>query len=193
MANIATTTYHVTGTREAVNNLWSVLQDMQVNDHDLHLADLARRFGIDCEKKQISTRGYIYWADFEEGEQQDVLQFETESAWDACNQLFIEINHVLKDALSISWRVCEPCMDIFYTHDEGDVFPEECCVTSHGGPFEDVSNQVFDTVDEAIQEWISKMGIEQGSRSQDEMLAYINDFEYDNEDTCFLINRFIFE
>ena len=55
MANIATATYHVTGTREAVNNLWSVLQDMQVNDHDLHLADLARRFGIDCEKKQIST------------------------------------------------------------------------------------------------------------------------------------------
>ena len=193
MANIATTTYHVTGTREAVNNLWSVLQDMQVNDHDLHLADLARRFGIDCKKKQISTRGYIYWADFEEGEKQDVLQFETESAWDPCNQLFLEINHVLKDALSISWRVLEPCMDIFYTHDEGGVFPEECCVTSHGGPFEDVSNQVFDTVDEAIQEWISKMGIEQGSRSQDEMLAYINDFEYDNEDTCFLINRFIFE
>ena len=51
MANIATATYHVTGTREAVNNLWSVLQDMQVNDHDLHLADLARRFGIDCENK----------------------------------------------------------------------------------------------------------------------------------------------
>ena len=51
MANIATTIYHVTGTREAVNNLWSVLQDMQVNDHDLHLADLARRFGIDCENK----------------------------------------------------------------------------------------------------------------------------------------------
>ena len=193
MANIATTTYHVTGTREAVNNLWSVLQDMKVNDHDLHLADLARRFGIDCEKKQISTRGYIYWADFEEGEKRDVLQFETASAWDACNQLFIEINHVLKDALSISWRVCEPCMDIFYTHDEGDVFPEECCVTSYGGPFEDVSNQVFGTVQDAIQEWISKMGIEQGSRSQDEMLAYINDFEYDNEDTCFQINRFIFE
>ena len=84
-------------------------------------------------------------------------------------------------------------MDIFYTHDEGGVFPEECCVTSHGGSFEDVSNQVFGTVDDAIQEWISKMGIEQGSRSQDEMLAYINDFEYDNEDTCFLINRFIFE
>lgn len=187
------TTYHVTGTREAVNQLWSVLQDLQVDVHDVSLADLARRFGIDYENKRISVRGNICWANFVECKNTNVLQFETETAWTSCNQLFTEINHVLKDALSISWRLCESGCSLYYTHDEGGVFPEECCVNSHGEPFEDAFYDVYATVDEAIQEWVSKMGIEQGDRTQEEMLDFIDDFEYDDEDTYFIINRFIFE
>ena len=34
MANLATTTYKITGTREAVNNLWTTFQDMEVDSKE---------------------------------------------------------------------------------------------------------------------------------------------------------------
>lgn len=51
MANLATTTYKVTGTREAVNNLWTTLQNMEVDSKDIWLLKLAEHYGIDYEKK----------------------------------------------------------------------------------------------------------------------------------------------
>ena len=50
MANLATTTYKVTGTREAVNNLWTTFQDMEVDSKDIRLFKLAEHYGIDYEK-----------------------------------------------------------------------------------------------------------------------------------------------
>ena len=73
MANQATTTYKVTGTREAVNNLWNTLQSMEVNNKNIWLSDLAKHYGIDYEAKQICVRGHIYWAEYEEDE--DVCLF----------------------------------------------------------------------------------------------------------------------
>ena len=66
MANQATTTYKVTGTRKAVNDLWSTLQKMEVNSKNIWLYQLAEHYGIDYEAKQISVRGHIYWAEYEE-------------------------------------------------------------------------------------------------------------------------------
>ena len=88
MANLATTTYKVTGTREAVNNLWTTLQNMEVDSKDIWLFKLAEHYGIDYEKKQISLRGHIYWAEYEEEEENDyyLLSLDTETAWDACNE-----------------------------------------------------------------------------------------------------------
>ena len=43
MANLATTTYKVTGTREAVNNLWTTFQDMEVDSKDIRLFKLAEK------------------------------------------------------------------------------------------------------------------------------------------------------
>ena len=145
MANLATTTYKVTGTREAVNNLWTTLQNMEVDSKDIWLFKLAEHYGIDYEKKQISVRGHIYWAEYEEEEENDyyLLSLDTETAWDACNELFLEINRILGDELSISYRCCESGCDLFYTHDEGDFFPEECCVSSYGEPFEDACEDVL--------------------------------------------------
>ena len=99
MANQATTTYKVTGTRKAVNDLWSTLQKMEVNSKNIWLYQLAEHYGIDYETKQISVRGHIYWAEYEEDPANDyyLLSFETETAWDACNELFEEINHLLWD------------------------------------------------------------------------------------------------
>ena len=41
MANQATTTYKVTGTRKAVSDLWNTLQSMNVNTKNIWLDDLA--------------------------------------------------------------------------------------------------------------------------------------------------------
>lgn len=78
MANQATTTYKVTGTQKAVSNLWNTLQRMEVNSRNIWLDDLAKHYGIDYQKKHICVRGHIYWAEYEEDEDSNLLSFETE-------------------------------------------------------------------------------------------------------------------
>ena len=195
MANQATTTYKVTGTRKAVSDLWNTLQSMNVNTKNIWLDDLAKFYGIDYEAKHISVRGHIYWAEYEEEEENDkfLLSFSTESAWDACNDLFEEINHLLWDELSISYRVCECGCEVYYVHDEGNYFPEEACVSSYGEPFEDAFDDVYETIADAIKEWCSKMNIEQGERTDEEMMNFINEYDYEDDETYFYIRTFTFE
>ena len=52
MANLATTTYKVTGIREAANNLWITFQEMEVNNNDIWLLKLAEYYGSDYEKNK---------------------------------------------------------------------------------------------------------------------------------------------
>lgn len=196
MANQATTTYRIckaeTGTENnnAVRDLWNTLQSMNVNTMNIWLDDLAIHYGIDYEARHISVRGHIYWAEYDEEE--DLLSLETESAWDR-SELIEEINHVLGDVLSVSFRVCECGCEVFYIHDEGNFFPEECCVSSDGEPFDEACEDVFDTLKDAIDEWCSKMNIEQGERTDEEMMDFINEYEYENEDTYFYIRTFTYE
>ena len=107
MANLASTLYRIDGTRKAVKSLWKTLQSLEVNKKDIWLDDLAQHYGIDYEAKHISVRGHIYWAEYTEDKAEDFyhISIETETAWDACNELFEEINHCLDDELSISYRV----------------------------------------------------------------------------------------
>lgn len=193
MANQATTTYKVTGTRKAVSDLWNTLQSMNVNTKNIWLDDLAKFYGIDYEAKHISVRGHIYWAEYEEDEDHVLLSFETETAWDACNELFEEINHLLWDELEISYRVVECGCEVYYVHDEGNYFPEEACVSSYGEPFEDACDDVYDTIADAIKEWCSKMNIEQGERTDEEMMNFINEYDYEDDETYFYIRTFTFE
>lgn len=193
MANQATTTYKVSGTRKAVSDLWNTLQKMNVNTKNIWLDDLAKFYGIDYEAKHISVRGHIYWAEYEEDEDHVLLSFETETAWDANNELFEEINHLLWDELEISYRVCECGCEVYYVHDEGNYFPEEACVSSYGEPFEDACDDVYDTISDAIKEWCSKMNIEQGERTDEEMMDFINEYDYEDDETYFYIRTFTFE
>ena len=193
MANQATTTYKVTGTRKAVSDLWNTLQKMNVNTKNIWLDELAKYYGIDYEAKHISVRGHIYWAEYEEDEDHVLLSFETETAWDACNEIFEEINHLLWDELEISYRVVECGCEVYYVHDEGNYFPEEACVSSYGEPFEDACDDVYDTIADAIKEWCSKMNIEQGERTDEEMMNFINEYEYEDDETYFYIRTFTFE
>lgn len=114
MANHATTTYKVTGTRKAVNALWAILQKLEVNSRNVWLDDLAKEFCIDYEAKYISVRGHIFWAEYEEDNDTSLLSFETETAWDACNDLFFEINRLLGDELSISYRLSQSFDNRYY-------------------------------------------------------------------------------
>ena len=194
MANTCDTSYKVIGSPKAVKKLWNTLQEMEVNSKNVYLYELAERYGIDYKKKGISVRGFIYWAEFEENESDDycLLSFDTETAWSACDLFFDELNKALGGELSISYREIEPGCDIYFVHDECGWFPEECCVSSSGEPFEESCGDVFSTVKDAINEWCTKMNIEQGERTDAEMLEYINEYEYDDLDTYFYINEFTF-
>lgn len=194
MANTCDTSYKVIGSPKAVKKLWNTLQEMEVNSKNVYLYELAERYGIDYEKKGISVRGFIYWAEFEEKESDDycLLSFDTETAWSACDLFFDELNKALGGELSISYREIEPGCDIYYVHDECGWFPEECCVSSSGEPFEDACSDVFSNVKDAINEWCSKMNIELGERTDAEMLEYISEYDYDDLDTYFYINEFTF-
>ena len=193
MANICTTTYKVTGPRKAVEDLWNTLQAMKVNEKNVWLGDLAEHYGIDCRSKGISTRGEIYHSDFEAEGDYCLLTIETETAWTACTDLFDAVNEVLGGELSISWREIECGCGIFSVHDEGEYFPEQCCVSASGEPFDDLCEETFDTVKHAITLWCELTGIEQGKRDEAEMVELINDYEYGDEDTYFYINPFEFE
>ena len=194
MANTCDTSYKVIGSPKAVKKLWNTLQEMEVNSKNVYLYELAERYGIDYEKKCISVRGFIYWAEFEEKESDDycLLSFDTETAWSACDLFFDELNKALGGELSISYREIEPGCDIYFVHDECGWFPEECCVSSSGEPFEESCSDVFSTVKDAINEWCTKMNIEQGERTDAEMLEYISEYDYDDLDTYFYINEFTF-
>ena len=195
MANSCSTTYKVTGTGKAVKDLWNTLQAMEVNSKDVALYKLAEHYGINTEDRGISARGHIYFGEFEEEENEDfhLLTFETETAWTACNDLFYAINEALNNELSISYREVECGCEIYCVHDEGCYFPEECCVSSAGEPFEDACEDTFDTIEDAINLWCSLTGIGKGGRNQEEMMDFINDYEYDDEDTYFNIHPFVFE
>ena len=185
MANICDTQYKVMGERKAVADLWNTLQTMEVNTKNVYLYKLAEHYGIDYEKMGIPVRGHVYWAEFEADDDICLLSFDTESAWSACEEFFDELNKVLGGELSISYREIECGCDVFYVHDEQGFFPEECCVSSSGEPFEDACEDIFDTCQDAIAKWCEKMGISQGDRTDDEMVDFINSYEYENEDTYY--------
>ena len=151
------TQYKVTGSRKAVADLWNTLQELEVNSKNVYLYLLAEHYSIDYEKKGISVRGHIYWAEYEENVEDDyaLLSFDTESAWSSCDLFFEEVNKALGNELSISWLEVEPGCDIFYTHDENDFFPEECYVTAYGELFEDCEG-AYSTFGDAIKLWCEK-------------------------------------
>ena len=194
MANTCDTSYKVIGSPKEVKKLWNTLLEMEVNSKNVYLYALAARYGIDYKKKGISVRGFIYWAEFEVKESDDycLLSFDTETAWSACDLFFDELNKALGGELSNSYREIEPGCDIYFVHDECGWFPEECCVSSSGEPFEESCSDVFSTVKDAINEWCTKMNIEQGERTDAEMLEYISEYDYDDLDTYFYINEFTF-
>ena len=188
MANHCYTTYKITGSQKAVKKLWDTLVSMDINTKDVWLSDLAEHYGIDYENRQISVRGCIFYAEYEEGE--NLLTLRTRTAWAGCHKFFWAVNEILGYEMSISFREKEPDSGIFRIHDEGGFFTEKCCVFSYGDPFENLYYSDFDSIESAIQEWCSKMGVERGDKSEEEMLDYINRYDYEGLDSYFDITKY---
>ena len=92
MANLCDTQYKITSEKKAVADLWNTLQEMNVNEKNIWLGDLANHYGIDYKAKGFSVRGEIYWAEYEEYSDYALLSFDTETAWAACNDFFDALN-----------------------------------------------------------------------------------------------------
>ena len=138
----------------------------------MYIYRLAEHYGIDYEKKGFSVRGYIYFAELDLNEENEyyVLTIETDTAWAGCHDLFYAINEILEDELSISYREIEP---------GGNLFEDIC--------------EIYNTIADVIKEWCSKTGIKQEKRSDEEMMEFINEYEYENDDTFFNIYPFEYE
>lgn len=196
MANVADTTIKMVGTVKALNDLYVALQGMNVNSKNIPLYMLAEYYGIDYEAKHIGVRGKIYYAEMENDDSGEpyMLTICLESAWNFPETIFEEINHLLWDELKYSYREVEPGCDVFYVSDPLGVFPEECCVSAYGGPFEEACEDVYATVDEAIELWCKAMNVERGERDNKTMLDLINEYDYGEEsESYFYINEFCFE
>ena len=189
MANNCYTIYKITGSQKAVKNLWDTLVSMDVKTKEVWLADLSEHYGIDYENRQISVRGCILCAEYEEGE--NLLTLRTRTAWAGCHKFFWAVNEVLGYEMSISFQEKEPDSGIFRIHDEREFFAKICCVFSFGDPFNDLYYFDFNSIEDAIQEWCSKMGVERGDKSEEEMMDYINGYEYDEMGSYFEIQKYI--
>lgn len=192
MANNCDTTYKIVGSKRAVDNLWHTLSEtFEGNGHDIWLYKLAEHYGIDYEKRCISVRSHVYYI---ERDCQDVITICTDTAWNGCHDLLYAINEVLDDELSISYMEIEPCMEIFCVHDEYGFFGEECVLYSDGKPFDYHCEELFDTIEDAINFWCERMGIERDmSLSQKQYLDMIDKYKYDDEDTYFNLYTFTYE
>ena len=191
MANHCYTIYKITGSEKAVKNLWDTLVSMGVNAECVSLSDLAEHYGIDYQSRQISVRGCIFYAEYESGE--NLLTLRTRTAWLGCHKFFWALNVVLGDEMSISYWEKEISAGVFCIHDEGEFFTSKCCVYSYGDPFEHLLYVDFDSIEDAIQEWCSKMGVERDDKSEEEMIDYINGYDYGEMDSYFEIQKYIIE
>ena len=70
----------------------------------------------------------------------------------------------------------------------GEYYDFECCVCSNGIFFGTANNEPYDKLDDAIWLWCDTMEIEPGDRNVDEMIEFINNYEYEDEETFFQIS-----
>jgi hypothetical protein len=194
MANTCDTSFRLTGSSRAVKDLWNTLKAMNVENKDVPLYKLAEHYGIDYEKRHISVRGFIYWAEFEEREEDFcVLSLDVESAWTPTAELFEAIKEKLDKELYLCYRAIEPGCEIFEVYDPNYCwFTEGVYISACGEPFSEDDEGVCDTVADAIDIWCDRMNIEQGERTDEEMVEFINSYTYEDDAVYFNIYEFDF-
>lgn len=118
-----------------------------------------------------------------------ILSVDEENIWESCFDDLKEMNETeFNNELIISMRVIDDSYRDFFIHDDVDFFTEDVVVSS-SGIFEDNFCEPF-SVKDAIMMWCDIMDKEQGNRTDDEMISYINNYDYDDEDDALKIYKF---
>lgn len=196
MANICTTEYHIHGTKDAITTLWNGLKEINADTQEVSLLEVTNQFGID--PKTLYLKGNVVLVENDSDEENDWYHIHliTNTGWTACNELFNKINRdKCNNDLSISYREIEVGCGIFNVHDEAEYFCEECCVSAHGEQFdEDMYEELFDTIKDAIDFWCERMNHTFDENiTQEEKVKFINHYKYDDDDEVFFyINEFDF-
>jgi hypothetical protein len=118
-----------------------------------------------------------------------ILSVDEENIWESCFDDLKELNETeFNNELIISMRVIDESYKDFFIHDDFGFFTEDVVISS-SGIFEDNFCEPF-SVKDAIMMWCDIMDKEQGNRTDDEMISYINNYDYDDEDDTLKIYKF---
>lgn len=118
-----------------------------------------------------------------------ILSVDEENIFESCFDNLKELNETeFNNELIISMRVIDDSYKDFLIHDDFGFFTEDAVISSFGR-FDDVFCEPF-SVKDAIMMWLDIMDKEQGNRTDDEMISYINNYDYDDEDDALKIYKF---
>jgi hypothetical protein len=198
MPNWADVEYYIEGSSEDIKKIEEAWDKAETINGDKWLISFAEEFGF--TEEEVSTdnmRAFLSSdLDLSYDDEDGSIGFALQSAWSGNEDFFERLNKKKFDGrLSVSYRCMEPGNIVYYAHDEANAFPEECVVNYGGDTFGDVYCEASSYAD-AIEYWCECMNQKQGSRSTQEMVDYINDYEYDegfDEDTFYSINPIEFE
>ena len=120
MANLATSTYKVIGSRKVVSDLWTAFQSMNVNTKNIWLDELAKYYGIDYETKHISVRGHIYCTELTVN-RNIILKYLNEHyspiAGSTCNESILQYRFTNSDRSIVisTMKISDTCFNIDYS------------------------------------------------------------------------------
>lgn len=192
MANSCDTTYKIKSSKERINSLWEGMNELEVNSSYTPLISVAEKFKVN--HKGMSLRGSITCVNEPEYIGEDaVLTVVTETAWTGCHELFNAINETMNQELSISYCEIEPGCEVYNIHDEENFFPDIHIVDCCGDTFDGCYEETYESAEDAVADWCKCMEIDPASlnsKTTEEKVSYINNYEYDDDDTYFKIHRF---
>jgi hypothetical protein len=193
MANICDTTYFLKGSENAVNVFYNVLTTF-TNKENIPLKQLLEKFDISDD---IYCSGYIYY--FEKDVANSGILLEVESKWEGCHEVFDKIIEKFAETyghfLTINYMEIEPMWGIFKLENPSNYFEDAQCYVRPHNFNDDEECDFYTTFEDAIERWFNVMQdyvniTEWEKLTIDDKINYINNFEYDDEDTSYLIFYF---
>lgn len=189
MANWASTSYRIEGSKEDLEKVYNVIDEfmserrkpVQVDASNEWEGNIIRALGAtDEQMKNNYLRGFI-----EEYEMDgDIIRIEAEEAWGTTDFRYVLAQ--LMPELTIYYIVEEPGCEVYATNDaEGKYFPERFYVDAYVNG--DYQSEYFDTEEQAMTYVANLLGKQEVSKNElenwnecheeDDNFIYIHEFE----------------
>lgn len=189
MANWASTSYRIEGSKEDLEKVYNVIDEfmserrkpVQVDASNEWEGNIIRALGAtDEQMKNNYLRGFI-----EEYEMDgDIIRIEAEEAWGTTDFRYVLAQ--LMPELTIYYIVEEPGCEVYATNDaEGKYFPERFYVDAYVNG--DYQSEYFDTEEQAMTYVANLLGKQEVSKNElenwnecheeDDNFIYIREFE----------------